>query len=81
MFHIGSFPLTARNRDKCVHEITSASPNNWDKYIHKIISARKNAEIIFNVLKAQKLISNLLPASRISAFTKSLLQKTAEADF
>jgi hypothetical protein len=46
-------------QDKCVNEVFSACPNKRNKRVHEISSA-KTAETISNLLKAQKITSNLL---------------------
>jgi hypothetical protein len=46
-------------QDTCVNEVISASPDKRDKYVHEVIS-EKPAETISNVLKAQKITSDLL---------------------
>ncbi len=52
--------LSLINRISALTKLLSASPDKRDKYVNEIISAKKNAETISTVLKAQETTSNLL---------------------
>jgi phospholipid-binding lipoprotein MlaA len=55
--------LSLINRISALTKLLSASPDKRDKYVNEIISAKKNAETISTVLKAQKITPILLMLS------------------
>lgn len=59
---------------KCIYEINFYTPILGISTLTKLFQD-KTPEIISTVLKAQKLISNLLPQIGISALTKSISDK------